>query len=121
MANQLTATLSGGQVVVSGDKNRVKLPKDSGSRTFDFKLDDRTEMNVRFSSLSADESDSCPPRSGINTDQIVNVGIGDKRASFTDLNSGDARTICYAWHFACDDPGQRPEFDPIVDNGGGNA
>lgn len=119
MAIQLTATLAGGQVVVSGDKTRVKLPKDSGRRAFEFKLEDRTGMNVRFSSFSADESDSCPPRNGINTDQIVDIGIGDKRASFTDVNSGDARTICYAWQFACDDPGQAPEFDPIIDNGGG--
>lgn len=121
MAIQLTATLAGSQVVVSGDKTRVRLPKDSGPHSFDFKLEDRTNLNVRFSSLSADESDTCPPSNGIHTDQIVDIGIGDKRASFTDVNSGDERTICYAWQFACDDPVQRPEFDPIIDNGGGTA
>lgn len=119
MAIQLTAQLVGGRVDVVGDKSRVKLPKDSGARTFDFKLDDRTGLNVRFASLSADESDSCPPQGGINTDQVRDVDIGDKKASFTDLNSGEARNICYAWHFACDDPGQSPEFDPIIENGGG--
>ena len=121
MANQLTATLAGGIVVVSGDKARVKLPKDSGRRTFDFKLDDRTGLNVRFQSLSADVSDSCPPQGGINTDQVRDVDIGDKKASFTNANSGEARTICYAWRFACDDPVQSPEFDPIIENGGGTG
>lgn len=120
MALQLTANLVAGRVEVTGDKTRVKLPKDSGARKFDFKLDDRTGLNVRFQSLSADESDSCPPQGGMNTDQITDIDIGDKKASFTDANSGDARSICYAWHFACDDPGQSPEFDPIIDNGGGN-
>lgn len=121
MAIQLTATLAGGAVLVSGDKARVKLPKDSGPRTFDFKLDDRTGLNVRFASLSADESNNCPPRGGINTDQVFDVDIGDKKASFTDANSGDARSISYAWRFACDVPGQAPEFDPIIENGGGTA
>ena len=119
MAIQLTARLVGGRVDVSGDKTRVKLPKDSGPRTFDFKLDDRTGLNVRFASLSADESDSCPPQGSINTNQVVDVDVSDKKASFTDLNSGPARNICYAWKFACDDPGQSPEFDPIIENGGG--
>ena len=119
MALQLTAKLVAGRVEVSGDKTRVKLPKDSGSHTFKFKLDDRTGLNVRFSSLSADESDSCPPQAGINTDQITGIEIDDKKASFTDVNAGDARNICYAWQFACDDAGQAPEFDPIIENGGG--
>lgn len=119
MAIQLTANLVGGQVEISGDKTRVKLPRDSGSRKFDFKLDDRTRLSVRFASLSADEGGSCPPQAGINTDQVVDIDVSDKKASFTDLNSGDARNICYAWRFACDDPGQSPEFDPIIENGGG--
>lgn len=119
MAIQLTASLAGGQVVVSGDKERVKLPKDSGSHAFVFHLDDRTGLNVRFSSLSADESERCPPRVGINTDQVVDVEIGDKKASFTDANSGEPRSICYAWRFTCDDSKQSPKFDPIITNGGG--
>ena len=119
MALQLTARRIAGQVDISGDKTKVKLPKNSGSRSFDFKLDDRTGLNVRFAALSADEGGSCPPKSGINTDQIVDIDIEDKKASFTDLNSGAARTICYAWQFACDDPAQSPDFDPIIENGGG--
>ena len=121
MAMQLTANLVGGQIDISGDKTRVKLKKDSGPRRFDFKLDDRTGLNVRFRSLSVAESESCPPQAGINSDQISDIDIDDKKASFTDSNSGDARSICYAWRFACDDPGQSPEFDPIIDNGGGTA
>ena len=119
MALQLTARIVGGKVDIDGDKAKMKLPKDSGSHAFDFKLDDRTGLNVRFASLSADEGDSCPPQNGMNTDQIVAVDISHKKASFTDLNSGPARNICYAWHFACDDPGQAPEFEPIIENDGG--
>lgn len=121
MALQLTANLVGGRIDISGDKTRLKLKKDSGPQRFDFKLDDRTGLNVQFSSLLVDESDSCPPQAGINTDQISDIEIDDKKASFTDSNSGHARSICYAWRFACDDPGQSPEFDPIIDNGGGTA
>lgn len=119
MANQLTARLDKGRVVVTGDKTRVKLPRDSGPHKFAFNLDDQTGLNVRFSALSADESQQCPPRPGINTDQIVDVDIDGEKASFKDSNSGPGRDISYAWTFACDDPSQTPEFDPVITNGGG--
>ena len=119
MAFQLTAEMDGGKVVVTGDKSLVRLAKKEPPRKFDFRLHDRTGLNVRFSSLDAAESRNCPPPSGINTDQIIDVDIEDKKASFTDENSGPARSLCYAWIFECDDPAQRPSFDPVIENGGG--
>jgi hypothetical protein len=124
LSNQLTATTgSDGQVVIEGDKNRVKLGHKSGPHTFKFKLDDNTSppLNVRFSSLGALVGEICPTGPGDNTGQIKDVKIEDKKAEFTDTNEGDPVTFAYAWFFACDDPSQTPTFDPIVDNGGNRS
>lgn len=120
MALKLTARMNGPNVEVTGDKAKVNLGHKAPARKFDFHLKDETSLNVRFSSLAVQESEVCPPPGGIDSDQIVDVEIDSDKASFTDLNSGPARTLSYAWFFACDDPTQRPEFDPVILNGGGN-
>lgn len=120
MAIQLTAKVHGGTVVVTGDKTKVKLAYKAPAKAFVFKLDDETGMNVRFSSLAVHELDSCPPEGTFATDQIVDIDIDRDKAEFRDLNSGNQRTIGYAWYFTCDDPNQTPDFDPAIVNGGGN-
>ena len=69
---------------------------------------------------SAHEGEDCPGAGVFDTDQIVDVDIRDRNASFRDLNSNDPRTIAYSWFFSCDDPAQKPDFDPVIENGGGN-
>jgi hypothetical protein len=120
MALQLTARLDGDQVVIDGDKGRVRLPPKAPAQVFQFHLNDTTGRNVRFSSLSAHEGEDCPGAGVFDTDQIVDVDIRDRNASFRDLNSNDPRTIAYSWFFSCDDPAQKPDFDPVIENGGGN-
>ena len=121
MALKLTAQMNGADVEVTGPKAKVSLGHKAPARKFDFHLKDETNLNVRFSSLAVQESDTCPSAgSGIASDQIVDVEIDGDKASFTDLNSGRARTLSYVWFFECDDPRQRPEFDPVIQNGGGN-
>ena len=119
LTNQLTARLENGQVKITGDKTRTRLPRNSGSHRFKFKLDDETGLNVRFSALGTELGEVCPAAPGDNTGQIVDVEIENRKAEFTDSNSGDPITFGYTWFFACDDASQRPTFDPIVDNGGG--
>src|SRR5215210_4364227 len=122
-AIQLTAELDDGEVrIVSDIKDSVRLKKDSGPHHFTFHLHDKTfpSMGVRFCTvaeglLDVDESSDCPPKNkGINTDQVdpTSVSSQDKMAKFTDSNSGAERTLSYALHFKCDDPGPNPIFDP---------
>jgi len=119
LTNHLTAELDAkDNVIVTGDKTRVKLPHKSGPHTFKFELTDNTGLNVRFSAFGAELGETCPQAAGDNTEQITGLNIADKRAEFTDENSGKAITFGYTWFFSCDDSNQHPTFDPIVDNGG---
>lgn len=119
LMNQLTASLENGKVKITGNKTRVKLPRNSGSHTFKFNLHDDTDLNVRFSALGTGLGEVCPSGPGDNTGQIIDVEIDGRKAEFTDSNTGDPITFGYTWFFACDDASQKPTFDPIVDNGGG--
>ena len=120
MALKLTAKMNGLNVEVTGKKDKVKIPHKAPAQKFEFELDDKTDLNVRFSSLAFHEREACPSEGTKAGDQIIDVEIDDDEASFTDRNSGPARTLSYAWFFECDDPKQRPEFDPVIENGGGN-
>lgn len=120
MAMQLTARLAGERVVIEGDKGRTHLPHKAPARTFQFHLNDTTGKNVRFSSLAVQENEDCPADGVFSTNQIDEVRIGDQNASFRDLNKGDRCVLAYSWFFTCDDPEQRPDFDPVIENGGGN-
>ena len=120
-AIQLTAALSGNKVVVTGTGGAT-LPPKSGSHRFDFTLDDQTGLNVSFLSLdAADNSTSCPPPAGQNSQQIKSVNMNGTSASFTDSNSGGAMPISYQWNFTCTDRSKLPiSYDPIINNGGSN-
>ncbi|MGI8611926.1 MAG: hypothetical protein ACR2KH_06625 [Sphingomicrobium sp.] len=128
----LTAELVHGEVKIRSDlKDTIGLPKDSGRHRFTFHLHDKTfpSMGVRFCTvaeglLDIDESADCPPKNkGINTNQVnpSSVTSKDKMVAFTDKNNGPARTLSYALHFKCDDPAQKPMFDPEIRNGGGTT
>jgi hypothetical protein len=119
---QLTATLSNGQVVISGNGG-ANLPARSGSHRFLFSLNDQTGLGVAFSSLdAADNCNTCPPPSGMNSQQLQAVNINGTSAAFTDSNSGGAMQISYQWNFSCNDPSKLPiKYDPIINNGGSNA
>lgn len=121
----LTATLNGSKVTISGNGG-ANLPRGSGAHRFNFTLDDQTQLNVRFSSLDAeDNSSKCPPAPGENSQQIVGVVIGSNgaRASFTDNNNNNGSNgpmdVSYQWNFTCDDSSKHPiSYDPIIINGG---
>jgi len=118
----LTADLVDGTVVISSsNKGSVNLPKGSPPERFTFNLTDNTGLNVKFLAapgfLCVDETGGCPPAgSGINSDQISNVGSSGRTAEFTDLNSRPC-TLGYALYFSCDN-GSTPGYDPIIINGG---
>ena len=119
LTNHLTAELdAAGKVVITGDKGRVRLPNKSGPHKFKFQLTDDTDLNVCFRGFGAELGETCPQSAGDNTGQVEDLEIKDKKAEFTDKNAGKACTFGYTWFFSCDDPNQRPTFDPIVDNGG---
>lgn len=127
---QLTARLdnSGKVVIDSNAPNQSDLPKNSGSCRFEFELDDQTGLNVRFKQLNngmldvQDNSQACPPPSGMNTTQIVGVTRpSNTRAGFTDKNdnTGGPMPVSYQLNFECDDPSKHPiAYDPIIINGG---
>jgi hypothetical protein len=115
----LTATIgTNGKVEILGDKSKQKVDH-GNSPTFQFSLNDQTQLNVRFDSLDTEDTSKCPPSSGLNSSQIPqnHVVINDKSAHFKDVNTQEG-DVCYQWVFKCDD-GQQPTFDPIIDNRGG--
>lgn len=122
---QLVANRTGNRVTISG-AGGANLPKASGAHRFNFTLIDNTNpsLGVDFSSLDAeDNSSSCPPAPGENSQQIVGVTIGPqpRTAAFTDNNNNSGpMDISYQWNFTCNDPNVRVDpFDPIIRNGGG--
>jgi len=119
---QLTATLSGNKVSITGSGGATLQPK-SGEHKFNFTLVDQTNLNLTFSSLdAADNCTDCPPPSGQNSQQIHAVHMNGTTASFTDSNSGGAMPVSYQWNFTCNDPSKLPiSYDPIINNGGSNV
>ena len=120
---QLTANRTGNRVTISGNGG-ASLPKASGAHRFNFDLSDNTGLSVEFSSLDAeDNSSTCPPAPGENSQQIVGVTMGPqpRTASFTDNNNNSGpMDVSYQWNFTCNDPNVRVDpFDPIIRNGGG--
>ncbi len=119
---QLTASLVGGQVVITGDSNgNANVGKGQPPQRFTFNLTDNTGLNVQFlptpTFLCVNELGTCPAiGSGIQSDQITNVESSNRTAAFTDQNS-EACTLGYALYFSCDN-GSNPSFDPIIVNGG---
>ena len=125
MTIKLTArTNKNGKVWIDGYRGKRSLAKGSGSRTFNFVLDDKTNpsVNVKFSGFdSEDDWPCCPPPGGDNSSQIQSVTIDPEAlsASFIDQNDNlnGPMDVCFRWRFSTDD-GQHPNFDPIIDNGG---
>lgn len=115
----LTATLSNGQVSVTGNGG-ANLPRATGAHRFNFSLVDQTGLNVTFLSLdAADNCTTCPPPSGMNSEQIHAVNINGTSAAFTDSNSGSEMSISYQWNFTCNNSNYLPiTYDPIINNGG---
>lgn len=113
------------EVSVTGN-GEANLPRGSGQHRFKFALIDNTGLNVRFASLDTeDNSTSCPPSPGENSEQICGVtmnnnGNPNKTAGFTDRNNNQGQmNVSYQWNFTCDDPSVTVKpFDPIIINGG---
>ena len=117
---QLTAEeLATGEVVISGSKGKVFLPRGSGEHIFWFELDDNTTRNVQFNGFGAQRGENCPTQPVNNVKrQIYDVQFAGTNASFKDKNNNDGvLRFCYTWFFICNN-GQTPIFDPIIDNGG---
>ena len=114
LTNHLTAELVGGAVEIRGNKARVRLPNKSGPHTFKFQLTDRTNppLHVVFSGFGAELGETCPSAAGDNTGQIIDLEIEDRKAEFTDENTGDACTFGYAWFFSCDDKTSNADVRP---------
>ena len=125
---ELTASLTAdGRVRVTGAGD-ADLLRNSGDHRFEFELDDKTGLNVRFKQLNdgmldvLDNSDACPPPTGMNTTQIVGVTRpSNTRAGFTDKNDNKngPMPVCYQFHFECNDSTKHPiRYDPVIINGG---
>lgn len=124
----ITATHDADRVRIHGYGGSGDLPVNSGAHRFNFRMQDNTNLNVRFNSLdTADDCSDCPPPQGENSRQIVGVAMNNNRdprtASFTDNNNNSAKAgsmdVSYQWNFTCDDPDVKVDsFDPIIRNGG---
>jgi hypothetical protein len=102
---------------------RLKLDKDSGAHTIDFKLQDHSGRGVQFDTVNpihVGENVPCPPPQGINSDQFGVTSCDAERLSTVNQNSGAARELRYQLNFVAAD-GSQLDCDPIIDNGGGTA
>lgn len=122
----LTATRNGNTISITGNGG-ANLAVNSGAHRFVFTLTDNSGANVQFASVdTCDNTTSCPPPSGENSQQIVAVVMQNtsspKYAAFTDNNSNLANngpmSVSYQWNFTCDSPCTVGSFDPIIENGG---
>jgi hypothetical protein len=114
----------GSSRIVVGPKTH--LPKGSKEHFFKFKLDDKTNKNVRFARLvSADDCSTCPPDTTKAHDQIDQVSMSNPghgqpaTAEFRDKNDNTQPfDVSYQWEFTCDAGATVLPFDPIISNGG---
>ncbi|MDQ3077972.1 MAG: hypothetical protein M3Q83_03915 [Pseudomonadota bacterium] len=99
----------------------VELPPKSGPHHFKFHLHDPDKIDLEFlqdtAVLDVDESGSCPPQSGIHSDQIRDITSNGNLATFIDENSDDQRLLAYALKVTS--KYGNTKFDPIIRNGGG--
>lgn len=102
----------------SGDK--IKLPSGKDWYEINFHLVDNcgeTLMVDEDDPIWAAMNSSCPPPSGINTDQVQVVGTG--RMNLTILNPNSSMgEVRYQLNFR-NSNGDRFVLDPIMNNGGG--
>ena len=117
-------TSTGTSWTIDGKKPResvIAIGAKSGPHTLDFKLNDQTNLGLRFNTcdpiwVHETEDDECPG-AGISTDQICVASCDNKRLSITDANSGIARTLHYQLNFL-DTKGNAVTVDPVIKNGG---
>ena len=102
---------------------RLKLDKDSGAHTIDFKLQDHSGKGVQFDTanpIHVGENSQCPPPQGINSDQLAVTSCDAGTLSTINQNSGEARELRYQLNFVTAE-GSKVDCDPIIDNGGGTG
>ena len=100
---------------------KTRLAPRSGEHHFRFTLDDKTNKNVQFASLTSADDSSCPPDTTKPNTQIhsMRIGPGQSRAEFWDRNDNEGEMdVSYQWEFTCPDGTTVQPFDPIIANGG---
>ena len=104
----------------SGDK--IKLPKDSGPYKITFYLHAKSGLNIRFDAggpfFCAADDGSCPP-TGTPSDQIMVDSCTDDKLVVIDWNYGAEQDLRYQVNFVDSAGKAMPDYDPIIQNGGG--
>lgn len=106
---------------VGNDSDKVKLPRDGGPFLLVFTIKDHTKLQLRFDASSpfwCEEGQNCPPKAGVNTDQILVDSCDADTLKVLDYNYGQQRTISYQVNVIDKDRKSHP-CDPIIENGGG--
>ena len=99
----------------------MKLPKDSGDHAIEFQLQDHSGRGLQFDPADpiwVDEDCPCPPREGLNSDQLIVTSTSGSVLATINENAGRARDLRYQLNFVAKD-GSRSECDPVIQNGGG--
>ena len=100
---------------------KMNLPKDSGPHSIEFQLQDHTGLGLQFDTgdpIWVDEDGPCPPRQGLNSDQLTVSSINARKLDTVNDNTGRPRELRYQLNFVASD-GSRAECDPVIQNGGG--
>jgi len=102
---------------------RLHLEKDSGQHAINFQLHDQTGRDLRFDPndpIWIGEDCPCPPRRGINSDQMSVTGLSSRSLETVNSNSGRGRDLRYQLNFV-DGQGMPSNCDPVIRNDGGKV
>lgn len=109
---------------VTGER-KIEIPNSPNLYRIQFHLiDTHASRKLSFDPtmpICAHDGEGCPMSGGITTDQFRQENAQKKKLTIDNYNSA-AGPVGFTLFFVDEKDGQRvPEFDPIVDNGGGGA
>jgi hypothetical protein len=115
---QLTYTLD---IKSHGSNGKIDLPAKSGAHKIKFRLEDDTNLNLRFDAggpiFASTDTSQCPSK--LDTEQIMVDSCDDDELEIVDWNYGQTIDIRYQLNFMNKTGVPQEPLDPIIRNGGG--
>jgi len=104
-----------------GNNGKIDLPAKSGAHRIKFRLEDKTDLNLRFDAsgpiFASSETGQCPR--SLATDQIMVDSCDDDELEIIDWNYGAEMDLRYQLNFMNRIGEPQEPLDPIIRNGGG--
>lgn len=124
---EITAKVVGGKLTYDldikshGKDGKIDLPAKSGAHRIKFKLEDDTDLKIRFDAsgpiFASTDISQCPKC--LDTNQIMVDSCDDNELEVIDWNYGQTVEIRYQLNFMDNLGVPQEPLDPIIRNGGG--